>query len=376
MTVLDGVPPLTWGGIDNYTDDLMVSSTLRVCLDHIGEERSKPYLAGTCGAAFETGWAAGTLHSGGGGAVLAHPNHFEQGLANLFGAVGRSFQVVHKSDPERLWQAAADSLEAGRPVLASEWRIDHFAVLAGCDPAERVFLGRRYQARTEVQEEYDRIKPEELAFVVAIGEPTEPVPAEETVRGALRFAVRSARTGRDTEARGQGGTSHAMIYGPEAFEEHGRMVPEQLDPAGGSYPLREHFLYWRLDALQLARAYAVLYLRQAIEKVPAPATEALREAEAAYCEVLGMLTSDNAPPERVGGVVPQDPRVAISYDVDKTVVNPLFWVEGGRPVHVGRFLADAGGRRRFADWLRQVGGVEQRAVAALAAALTQSPGAV
>ena len=33
-----GVPKLLWGGFGTYTDDLMVSSTLRLCLDFMGEK--------------------------------------------------------------------------------------------------------------------------------------------------------------------------------------------------------------------------------------------------------------------------------------------------------------------------------------------------
>ena len=54
--LIEGVPKLLWGRLDSYTDDLMVSSALRLCLDYIGEEYSKAYLAGTSGVEFESLW--------------------------------------------------------------------------------------------------------------------------------------------------------------------------------------------------------------------------------------------------------------------------------------------------------------------------------
>lgn len=34
MQVIEVVPKLLWGGFGTYTDDVMVSSTLRLCLDY------------------------------------------------------------------------------------------------------------------------------------------------------------------------------------------------------------------------------------------------------------------------------------------------------------------------------------------------------
>ncbi|MGD8240378.1 MAG: hypothetical protein PVH68_17620, partial [Armatimonadota bacterium] len=201
--VIEGVPKLAWGGLDTYTDDLMVTSALRVCLDQIGERHTKAFLAGTSGAAFETGWAAGTVHSGAGGAILAHPHHFEGGIENLAGAVGRECTIVLRSDRERLWDVAVRSIDAGRPVVASEWRVDHFVLLTGYDPGEMGFLGRRYAGRDDAPDEYVSIAPDELAFVIALGAELPRCSAREAALGALTFAVESARTGRNTIARGQ-----------------------------------------------------------------------------------------------------------------------------------------------------------------------------
>ena len=44
------------------------------------------------------------------------------------------------------------------------------------------------------------------------------------------------------------------------FQNTDELILEQLDPSQRNYSLREHFLFWRLDGLSLARAYAVLYL--------------------------------------------------------------------------------------------------------------------
>lgn len=173
--LIEEVPKLLWGGLDTYTDDLMVTSALRLCLDHVGEECSKTFLAGTSGAAFDIGWAHSTMHAGAGGAIFAHPNHFEAGIDNLFKAIGRKYTIAYKSEPQRLWEVAVQSINAGRPVVAVEWAIDHFAVLVGYDSNKREFLGRRYASKGEAPDEYVSIKPEAIGHVLAIGEKTEKI---------------------------------------------------------------------------------------------------------------------------------------------------------------------------------------------------------
>lgn len=84
-----------------------------------------------------------------------------------------------------------------------------------------------------------------------LGNKTEKNSRTEAVMSALRFAVSSAAIGKNTDVRGQGGTSHGMVYGPTAYEEHAGMIPDKLDPKHDRYGWREHVLFWRLDALSL-----------------------------------------------------------------------------------------------------------------------------
>jgi hypothetical protein len=373
--VLDGVPKLLWGDTQTATDDLMVASVLKVCLDYVGDKYPRTFLAGVSGAAFDLGWAEGTLSAGAGGAIFAHPDHFEPGIDNLFKAIGRQHAVVYKSAPDRLWRAAVRSIDAGRPVIASEWRIDHFAVLAGYDPQARVFLGRRYAAGHEAPEDYVVIEPGDLAFVLIVGDRAEPIPPAEAVLGALRFAVASAETGRNSRARGRGGTGHGMVYGPAACEEHARMVPERLDPVATRYSWLEHVLLWRLDALCLARWYAIRYLQDGQKLLPPAARAHVRDAISNYCDVLGMVASGNiasgTPPRSVGAAAVhlRDPRVRIFHPTSKEHRTDLFWVQAGRTRPLRDLLGEAKGRRRFAHLLREIGRSERQAVDALAKAV-------
>jgi len=84
----------------------MIVPVMRACLAHIGERFSKVYLAGTSCVAFYIGWRADSLRSGMGGSVYQFPEDKEPGLVNLFKAIGRNFEMVRKSTPERLWEAA------------------------------------------------------------------------------------------------------------------------------------------------------------------------------------------------------------------------------------------------------------------------------
>lgn len=374
MQVIEGVPKLLWGGFGTYTDDVMVSSTLRLCLDYIGEKYSKTYLAGTSGAAFDTGWGRGMVDAGAGGAIFAHPGHFETGIDNLFKAIGRDYTIAYKSDPERLWDVAVQSIDARRPVIASEWAVDHFAVLAGYDSERKEFLGRRYG---ETPEEYIPINPDALAFVIAIGNKTEKNSRIEAVMSALRFAVSSAAIGENTDVRGQGGTSHGMVYGPTAYEEHAGMIPDKLDPKHDRYGWREHVLFWRLDALSLARAYAIMYLQEVMD-VFSPAQKIyVQRAIEKYCELLGMLVSDNisdSRPMKIGSCeIPiADAYVGIIFGpISKEKETALFWCEGGKMIPMREFFGAAEGRERFADWLLEIKVVEEEAISALRKALEE-----
>ena len=377
--LIENVPKLAWGGLHTYTDDLMVSSTFRLCLDYIGEKHSKTYLAGTSGAAFDIGWGRSTLNSGAGGAIFAHPGHFEVGIDNLFKAIGREYTITYKSEPEHLWEVAVQSIDAGRPVIASEWAIDHFAVLVGYNSDEREFLGRRYSF-TDEAEEYVPIKPETLAFVIAIGDKIEKTTRREAVLGALRFAVSSAAIGRNTDVKGQGGTSHDMVYGPEAYAEHARMIPEQLDPKHEKYGWQEHVLYWRLNVLSLARAYAVLYLQEVMDVFSPLQKEHIQTAMDRYCELLGMLVSDNlssppfSSPIQLGScdISAAYTHVGIIFGpVSKEKGSGFLWCEGNKMTPIREFFVTVEGRKRFADWLLRMQDVEEEAISALRKALEE-----
>ena len=188
-------------------------------------------------------------------------DHFEPGIDNLFKAIGRKYEIAYRSERQRLWDVVVRSIDAGRPVVALEWSIDHFAVLAGYDSKKREFLGRRYATKQQAPDEYVPIKLRALGWVLAIGDRTEKISGRQAALGAIRFAVASARTGKNSKAKGRGGTNGPMIYGPAALAEHARMIPTGMDPKDKGYERREHWLFWRLDALHLARGYAVLHLQ-------------------------------------------------------------------------------------------------------------------
>ncbi len=363
--IIPGVPRLLWGGLEDYTDDLMFSSALRVGLDFAGEKRSKIFLASTSSGAFELGWARGTMISGAGGAIFAHPNHFEPGLDNLFKALGRRYTVVYRSEPERLWQAASESIDAGHPVIAAEWALDHFALLAGYDPAKHRFLGRRYGRAREVPEEYVSIKPDDLSFIIVIGDKARKRSSAQAARQALQLALASARTGRKSPTRGQGGTGEPLIYGPQAYLEHARLIPDQLDPRLPDFAWREHVLRWQLDALQLARAYAVLYLKDIAADFPPVARKHLEAAQAGYCELLGYLALDNhhecKPKTELGGLPIQmhSPQVRCFTEAGK------FWCEDGRHSSLQDLCATREGRQKFANWLLKLKAADEQALAEL-----------
>lgn len=84
-----------------------------------------------------------------------------------------------------------------------------------------------------------------------------------------------------------------MIYGPKAYSEHADLISEQLNPELKSYGLREHFLFWRLDGLSLARAYAVLYLQEIADLLSNSSQKHIQKAIEKQCELLGRIVSIN-----------------------------------------------------------------------------------
>jgi len=368
--LLEGIPHLNWGGLNTNTDDLMVSSSLRVCLDYIGEKHTKTYLAGMSGAAFDTGWVYSSLYSGACGAIFAHPGHFEPGIDNLFKAIGREHTVAYKSNPDHLQKVAIQSIQSGRPVIASEWEIDHYAILAGYDSERGEFLGRRYGAAGEFPENYISIKPEALSFVIAIGDKTRKIPKRESVLDSLKLAVDGANIGKNQEIRDQGGLGQGkMMYGLDAFAEHARMVLTDLDPKAPEYKMKEHFLFWRLDALHLARSYAVLYL-QDIEDVLSPSEkEHAKTAIGNYCRLLGMIESVNIP---MGPSIMLDsyeislvyPRINIFPD-DEKIGSAILWCDNDAQIPLPELLSSVKGREKLSNWFLDLRDIEENSIGAI-----------
>lgn len=361
--VIEGIPQLLWGDLDTNTDNLMVASALRMSLDVIGPEVSRTYLAGTSGAAFDIGWACSTLDSAAGGAIFAHPHHFEPGIDNLCKAIGREYTIAYKTAPDELWRVAVRSIDIGHPVVATEWETDYFVVLAGYHRPTKTFFGRRYVARDEAPEDYVAIPHDRIGYVLAFGKLTDRIEPKDAVVAALRFAVASAQTAANAEPRSQGGTGYSMVYGPAAYEAHACLVPEQLDPELEEYESREHLLLWRFDVLNLARVYAILYLRDVAELFDTPSQDDIEEAVEAYRELLGMINAQGAP--GFGSALPTSEAWERVY-FGTAKETHLSW-DGGRRVKTAREgFATLEGRRRFADWLLAMGRADEKAVAALA----------
>jgi len=360
--VIERIPKLPWGDRDTNTDDLMVVSALRICLDAIAPEVSRRYLAGTTGAAFDIGWARSTLDSGAGGALFAHPHHFERGIDNLCKAIGREYTIAYRTDPDELWRVAAHSIHIGHPVVATEWQTDRFAVLAGYDRPTETFFGRRYADRDQAPDDYVPLPLGDVGYVLTFGKLTDRLEPKDAVLGALRCAVANARADASSESRSQGGTGHRMAYGPAAYAAHASLVPEQLDPELEEYDSREHLLLWRFDVLTLARVHAILYLREVAELFDTPSQDDIEEAVEAYRELLGMINAQGAP--GFGSALPTSEAWERIYFGAK---NPHLSWDGGRRLETARdIFATLEGRQRFADWLLAMGRAEEKAIAALA----------
>lgn len=348
--IIDGIPCLVWGGVgkevikdDLATDDLMIVPVMRACLAHIGERFSKVYLAGTSCVAFYIGWRADSLRSGMGGSVYQFPEDREPGLVNLFKAIGRNFEMVRKSTPERLWEAAVKSIDSGIPVLCIEWEPvahrGHWAVLAGYDHQRKEFLGRSYDI--EPITEYVSLRPENLHYIIVIGgKSEEKISSREAARGALRCAIKMSRTGiRAGEETG--------AYGLIAYERDAQMISEGMNPTISGYELLEHFLFWRLEVLYNCRCYAVEYLRHIVEEFSPANVKYLQAAWRSY-EMLIELFDENV-------------RIVYGSEAEKWGTNML-WRGGGGEHPIRELFSTAEGRRRFADLLLEMRNLESKAV--------------
>lgn len=348
--IIESLPSLVWGGIgkevikdDLATDDLTIIPVMRACLAQIGERFSKVYLAGTSCVAFYIGWRADSLRSGMGGSVYQFPEDREPGLVNLFKAIGRNFEIVKKSTPERLWEAAVKSIDAGRPVMCVEWEPvgnrGHWAVLAGYDHQRKEFLGRSYDFEPDMG--YVPLRPEDLHYIIVIGEQSkEKVSSREAALGALRCAIQMSRTGiRAGEETG--------AYGLIAYERDAQMIQEGMNPMIGGYELLEHFLFWRLEVLYNCRCYAVEYLRHIAEEF-SPANMKYLQAAWRNYEMLIELFDENV-------------RIVYGSEAEKWGTNML-WHGDGREHPIRELFSIAEGRHRFADLLLELRDLEGKAI--------------
>ena len=347
--MIEGIPSLVWGGIgeeviadDLIADDLTFIPTLRICLAHIGEEFSKVYLAGTSCAAFYIGWRADSLWSGMGGSVYAFPEDREPGLENLFKAIGRDFTVIKKSEPERLWEAAVLSINAGRPVVCVEWdpipHRGHYAILTGYDQEKREFLGRSYTHKP--LKEYVSLRPENLHYILVIGEKSkEKTSSYEAALGALRCAAQMSKMGiKIGEEEG--------ACGLVAYERQAQMIPEGMDPKQNRYGLLEHFLFWRLEVLYQCRRYAIHYLKEIASEFPTFSRECLKAAEE-YKKLIKIF----------------DKHIRIIFPPESNEEKTsLLWREDNKEHPIRELFSTAKGRRQFAGLLLKMRDLEQKAI--------------
>lgn len=134
------------------------------------------------------------------------------------------------------------------------------------------------------------------------------------------------------------------------------MILNQLDPKLDKYDWREHVLFWRLDALHLARTYAVLYLQQIAELLSPSGRRHVEAAIEQYRELLRIF----------------DANVQIIFPPasDELHTN-LLWCEGEKERPIRELFATIRGRRQFAEWLLKMRVVEEKAIRALAQAVEE-----
>ncbi len=331
-TSIPNIPPLIWGGLDDKTDDLLVISTLKLCLDHIGEKYSKVYLAGTSCAAFYTGWRADSLWSGMGGAAFMFPDSAKPGIANLFKSISRSYSIIKKENPESLWQTAVQSIDDDKPVVCVEWEPveerGHFAILTGYDNNKKNFLGRIYSF--EYSKEYSVINPANLHYILVIGEKTgEELPLHKSASNALQFAIRMSETGiQPGEEKG--------AYGLSAYDTQAKLIVDEMDAEHKDYGLIEHFLFWRLDVLYLCRKYAILYLDEIVDEFDEPKKDYILKARDVYKEFIKYF-DDNL-------------KIVFGKDAEGLGTN-LLWVVNGKSQPIKEFFSNSKGKKQFADFL-------------------------
>lgn len=348
--VIEGLPYLVWGDIgkeiindDLTTDDLTIIPTIKAYLDHIDDRYSKVYLAGTSCVAFYIGWRADSLRSGMGGAVYTFPKEKEPGLVNLFKAIGRDFELIKKSTPQLLWEAAIESIDAGRPVMCMEWKPvahrGHCGIIAGYDEEKREFLGRSYDI--EPQEGYVSLRPENLHYILVVKEKTkEKLSSREVALEALRCAVSMSKVGiKKGEENG--------AYGLLAYEKQAQMVLEDLNPAIKGYNLLEHFLFWRLEILYHCRCYASEYLKEIEGKFSFIDRNHIQSARKDYESLLRHF----------------DEKIRIIYgpEADNLGTN-LLWREKDKESPIRKLFSTAEDKRKFANLLLKMRDNEKKAI--------------
>lgn len=361
---LDGVPYLLWNGHlrevvlnDSITDDLNIVSAIKLCLEYLNYSLSKVQVAGLTGAAFYIGWHAEHLGSGMGGSVFQYPHEGTRDLFQkdsycgynvLFDYVGVEHELLFRGD-KGLWQRTIASLDENVPGIAVEWnpvsRRGHSAILCGYDSEKRVFLGRIYEH--EKPDFYREIEPGGLHYVILL----KPKQAGIT-KGELKHAyLESMESALRILQGGYFEDEEKWILGLGAYSKQAKLILSGMDPRSERYGLEEHFLFWRMQILYLCRIYALEYVRLLLSEP---------EMQDFYQPLSFMLDHYT----RFLRVF--ESRLTIYSDIDSIMKGQsLFWKDDVYQGFIKGLFSTLEGRKRFGDFLLELGDIEKRVVSSL-----------
>ncbi len=278
--VLARVPALGWGKQRECT----FLGALEAALASTDHPCTYTDMLGWSGLAFRTRWFAG--NEGQRWCPSSPVGEMPEEIEAVSRATGWPLHVEHIANEdaagrERLRARIVASIDAGRPVLAYEPRLN-MAVVFGYEENGRTLLLRDYFQPAEPL----RLTPAQLGFLsLFLGDHTTPPSRREALQQALTLAVRHWQREQASEGPGR------YWYGQAAFARWA----EDLEAAEGFTPEERGQLcfvsWWNYISLHDARQGGVAFLRDNVSSLPAEGQEALTRAAALYQQEADLLLS-------------------------------------------------------------------------------------
>jgi len=273
--VIDNVPVLGWGRGKECTFIGALAAATSVTEHPYTYEQ----LMGYSGLAFRVRWHHLSAEPGKRWCPSCAVGEMDEEILAAAKATGWELDTRVHADLEDIRQLVVASIDAGKPVVAYDDGLN-MTCLYGYGEGAKTYLHRNYSGSDEPW-----IQPVDKAswMWIFLGEHSDPPPPAESVRAALKMAVRHW-----TRGTAKTGPSE-YLYGRSAYDTWmaDLAAADALDEKDAAGLLSVS--WWVMYTLADARAAAVTFLRESAGLFDGPAAEAINRAADGYEQLRQFL---------------------------------------------------------------------------------------